>query len=38
VKNISILDICTKCSSKAFYSYRLDKACGRFAGIIKLKL
>jgi len=36
-QNISILDICTKCSNQPFYSYRNDKICGRFAGILLLK-
>lgn len=35
-ENILISDICTKCGDKEFYSYRKDKNCGRFAGLIKL--
>jgi YfiH family protein len=34
-KNIEISDICSRCH-KDFFSYREDKTCGRFAGIIKL--
>ena len=34
VKDIQISDICTKCSNKPYYSYRQDKSCGRFAGVI----
>jgi len=33
-ENISTSNICTKCSDKNYYSYRLDKNCGRFAGVI----
>jgi YfiH family protein len=36
VNNITISDICTLCSKKPFYSYREDKTCGRFAGIISI--
>ena len=36
-ENINISPICTKCSNKPFFSYRNDKTCGRFAGIIMLK-
>ncbi len=36
VENISISDICTKCSLQPYFSYRLDKHTGRFAGIIEL--
>jgi hypothetical protein len=36
IKNITISDICTKCSNEAFFSYRKDKDTGRFAGIISL--
>jgi YfiH family protein len=35
--NIEILNICTKCSGKDYFSYRQDKTCGRFAGIIMIK-
>jgi YfiH family protein len=34
ITNISISNICTKCSQKNHFSYRKDKNCGRFAGII----
>lgn len=34
IKNIEISDICTKCSKKPYFSYRENKDCGRFAGII----
>ena len=36
VKNIKILNNCTKCSSSGHFSYRKDHKTGRFAGIIKL--
>ena len=36
-QNISISNICTKCSNQPYYSYRNDSSCGRFAGIIMLK-
>lgn len=35
-ENISISSICTKCNGKEYFSYRNDKTCGRFAGIIEL--
>lgn len=34
--NIQVSNICTKCSNKGYYSYRVDKTCGRFCGIISL--
>lgn len=34
IKNIRISDICTKCSNEPYYSFRKDKNCGRFSGII----
>ena len=34
VFNIEISTICTKCSNEPYFSYRNDKSCGRFAGII----
>jgi YfiH family protein len=37
VKNIYQIPICTKCSKQDYFSYRLDKSCGRFAGIISLE-
>ena len=36
VKNIEISNICTKCTSKIYYSYRKNSNTGRFAGIIKI--
>lgn len=36
VTKVNISPICTKCSGEAYYSYRLDKKTGRFAGIIML--
>ncbi len=35
VLNIEISNICTRCSNKPYFSYRMDKNCGRFAGIIQ---
>lgn len=35
--NIEISNICTKCGSGDYFSYRADKSCGRFAGIIMLR-
>jgi YfiH family protein len=32
-ENISVSNICTKCSNKPYFSYRKDKNCGRFAGV-----
>ena len=37
VYNIEISNICTKCSSKPYFSYRLDKDCGRFGLIAMIK-
>ena len=34
VKNIEISNICTKCSNKQYYSYRLNDKIERFAGVI----
>ncbi len=34
VRNITISNICTKCSRKPYFSYRQDRNCGRFCGII----
>lgn len=34
VKDIEITDICTKCNGNNYFSYRRDKNCGRFAGLI----
>ncbi|XOB60844.1 peptidoglycan editing factor PgeF [Campylobacterota bacterium DY0563] len=36
VRNITINDRCTMCSGADYFSYRVDKACGRFAGIISI--
>jgi len=35
--NITTEQICTKCSSEPYFSYRKDKKCGRFAGVIMMK-
>ena len=35
--NIDISTYCTACNTNLFYSYRVEKQCGRFAGIIMLK-
>jgi len=35
-ENIDISHVCTKCSNENYYSYRLDKHCGRFSGVISL--
>ena len=35
--NINISNICTKCSNQLYFSYRKDKKCGRFAGIIMIR-
>ena len=37
ITNITICNTCTKCTGKGYFSYRLDKNCGRFAGIIAIK-
>jgi YfiH family protein len=37
ITNINVVTVCTKCSNENFFSYRLDKACGRFAGIIAIE-
>ena len=36
-QNITISPICTQCSKEPYFSYRKDKHCGRFAGIIMLE-
>lgn len=36
IRNISISDVCTKCSNEPFYSFRKDNKTGRFAGIISM--
>ncbi len=35
-QNIQISPICTKCSNENYFSYRKNKNCGRFAGIIMI--
>lgn len=35
--NITISNICTKCGNQPYFSYRKDKECGRFAGVVLLK-
>jgi len=35
--NITINDICTQCGDMPYFSYRNDKSCGRFAGLVFLK-
>ncbi|MDC0932303.1 peptidoglycan editing factor PgeF [Arcobacteraceae bacterium] len=35
--NITTEQICTKCSNEPYFSYRKDKHCGRFAGVIMMK-
>ncbi len=35
-QNIEISTICTKCAGDNYFSYRNDKKCGRFAGLIEL--
>jgi len=37
IENITIEQICTKCSGEPYYSYRNDKNCGRFAGVIMMQ-
>lgn len=37
VTNITISNTCTKCSKEAFFSYRNDNSCGRFAAIITVQ-
>jgi len=36
INKIKISNICTKCSKKPYFSYRVDKNCGRFSGLIKI--
>lgn len=36
-ENINISKICTKCSNEDYFSFRLNKHCGRFAGIITIE-
>jgi len=37
VTKITISNTCTKCDSKDFFSYRVDKSSGRFCGLISIK-
>ena len=37
ILDISISNICTKCSNKPYFSYREDNKCGRFAGLVTIK-
>lgn len=37
ITQITQSPICTKCSNANFYSYRLNKECGRFAGLITIE-
>ena len=37
IQNIEISNICTKCSNENYFSYRKDKSCGRFAGLIMMR-
>lgn len=34
ISDITVSDICTKCSNKPYFSFRKEKVTGRFAGII----
>jgi len=36
-ENLTVTQICTKCSGEPYFSYRKDKKCGRFAGVIIMK-
>jgi len=36
-EHITITQICTKCSNESYFSYRKDKTCGRFAGVIMMR-
>lgn len=36
-ENITVSKICTKCSNEPYFSYRKDKNCGRFAGLIMMR-
>ena len=37
IRNISISNICTKCSNEPYFSFRKEKSCGRFSGLITIK-
>lgn len=36
-ENIEISQLCTSCNTDLFFSYRAEKKCGRFAGVLMLK-
>lgn len=36
ISSVEISKICTKCSNQAYFSFRKEKNCGRFAGIIEI--
>ena len=36
-KHVDIANICTKCATKNYFSYRKDSSCGRFAGVIMMR-
>lgn len=36
ISNITISNTCTKCSNEPFFSYRVDKKCGRFVGLTSI--
>ena len=36
ISNIIISNTCTKCSNESYFSYREDKRCGRFAGVVTI--
>ena len=36
-KHIDISNICTKCATNNYFSYRKDSSCGRFAGVIMMR-
>ena len=37
IRNISICNICTKCSGKEYFSYRKDNKCGRFSALVSIE-
>lgn len=37
IRNISISNTCTKCSGEPYFSFREDKTCGRFSGLITIE-
>jgi len=36
-ENVETMNICTRCNTDTFYSYRQEKITGRFGSIISLK-